>query len=104
MLPLTLPNDQVLELMADAEKGLELEINLVEQKITRANGSTIHFDIQPFRKECLVKGLDDIGLTLAKSEFIDAFETKRSTHYPWLDGSNYPKRVHPIYTTKKMDW
>ena len=105
MLPLALSNDQVSELMKDAEQGLELEINLVEQTITRSNGTMFKFDIQPFRKECLVNGLDDIGLTLAKLDKIDKFETKRSELWPWLDGMNYPKRIHPIGTNPKItDW
>jgi 3-isopropylmalate dehydratase len=105
MLPLTLSNELVSGLMKDAEQGLELEINLVEQTITRANGMTIKFDIQPFRKECLVKGLDDIGLTLAKKDEIETFENKRSELWPWLDGIHYPKRIHPIGTNPKTtEW
>ena len=68
---------------ADIENP-ELKIDLNLQKISRPNGATISFEIDPFRKECLLNGLDDIGLTLEKSEMIDSYEEKRSSILPWL--------------------
>jgi 3-isopropylmalate dehydratase len=67
MLPIVLPKDTVRELMADCDAGLELEVDLPNQLIKRASGGAdVPFDIDPFRKHCLVNGLDDIGLTLEK--------------------------------------
>ena len=70
--------------MKDAEKKEELEINLSEQKIIRKDNELIGFEIDPFRKKCLIEGLDDIGLTLEKSESIDIFEKKIENSYPWI--------------------
>ena len=92
MLPIKLPEAQVRELMADAEGGAELEVDLPNQVIKRPDGSEIAFDVDPFRKNCLINGLDDIGLTLQKADKIATFEESRSTAYPWLDGSGYAER------------
>jgi 3-isopropylmalate dehydratase small subunit len=70
MLPITLAQSLVNVLMKDAEEGGELEIDLPNQSITRPNGEKIHFEIEAFRKHCLVNGLDDIGLTLQKQQLI----------------------------------
>ena len=80
ILPIALPQAEVDRLMSDAKQGngTVLSINLEGQTITRPNGETIAFDVDPFRKNCLVEGLDDIGLTLKKSEKIDAFEAERN--------------------------
>jgi 3-isopropylmalate dehydratase small subunit len=87
MLPITLPQDKVDLLMSDAEKGLELEINLPDQLILRQQGGeAIPFEIKEFRKHCLVNGLDEIGLTMQKGSLISAFEKKMSLVWPWLDG------------------
>ena len=66
MLPIVLPQEQVDLLMKDAEKGANarVEVNLEDQTITSSDGDVIKFDIDPFRKHCLLNGLDDIGLTL----------------------------------------
>lgn len=99
MLPLTLPRDQVEILLADtATPGTEITIDLEHQKVIRPNGEHFTFEIDEFRKYCLINGLDKIGLTLQKEEAISSFETLRSVHYPWLDGASFkvPDNV-PMY-------
>ena len=80
------PADQRDALTADASdmENPELSVDLVSQTIKRPNGVTIDFDIDPFRKTCLLEGLDDIGLTLEKSSAIDSYETDRQANQPWL--------------------
>ena len=80
ILPIALTQAEVDKLMSDAKQGngTVLSINLEAQTITRPNGEAIAFDVDPFRKNCLIEGLDDIGLTLKKSEKIDAFEAERN--------------------------
>jgi len=88
MLPVTLPRDQVELLLDDVSKpGVELTVDLINQKVVRPNGEEFSFEIDAFKKECLVKGLDKIGLTLKKADKISAFETVRSEKFPWLDGA-----------------
>jgi 3-isopropylmalate/(R)-2-methylmalate dehydratase small subunit len=84
ILPIPLPQHEVDALMEDAKAGKELVVNLPAQTITRANGPVIAFEIDPFRKRCLVEGLDDIGLTLQHEAAITAFEEKRKTGQPWI--------------------
>ena len=86
--PIMLPKEQVALLMQDAERGqnAKLSIDLEKQEITRPDGETIKFEIDPFRKHCLVNGLDDIGLTLQKASSIDSFEHKNRLSQPWLHG------------------
>ena len=86
ILPLKVTPEQRDALLADAAdiENPELKIDLNLQKILRPNGATISFEIDPFRKECLLNGLDDIGLTLEKSEIIRSYEQKRSSSLPWL--------------------
>ena len=88
ILPIMLPKEQVALLMQDAERGqnAKLSIDLEKQEITRPDGETIKFEIDPFRKHCLVNGLDDIGLTLQKASSIDSFEHKNRLSQPWLHG------------------
>ncbi len=85
MLPIVLPQEQVDLLMRDAEKGANarVEVNLEEQTIISSDGDVIKFDIDPFRKHCLLNGLDDIGLTLEKAASIDSFEAKAGVARPW---------------------
>ncbi len=87
MLPLVLPRDQVDSLMADCDKGLEIEVDLGSQQITRSDGTVYSFDIDPFRKDCLIRGLDDIGLTMQKEEMIKQYENHRSSEEPWIDNA-----------------
>ncbi|MGB1366895.1 MAG: 3-isopropylmalate dehydratase small subunit [Candidatus Puniceispirillaceae bacterium] len=86
VLPIKVTPEQRDALMADAAdaENPELSIDLVNQTISRPNGATISFDIEPFRKQCLLDGLDDIGLTLEKGGEIEAFEASRNTDRPWL--------------------
>ncbi|MCB1720175.1 MAG: 3-isopropylmalate dehydratase small subunit [Alphaproteobacteria bacterium] len=86
ILPIALPQDQIDQLMDSAKTGPdgEIEIDLEKQTITRGNKFTFAFDIDPFRKHCLLNGLDDIGLTLEKGAAIDAFEDKRANKQPWV--------------------
>ncbi len=86
ILPITISASDREALMADARdsENPELEVDLPNQVIRRPNGASIAFDIDPFRKQCLLDGVDDIGLTLEKSEAIDAFAKKRRTTHPWL--------------------
>ena len=85
MLPIVLPQEQVDLLMKDAEKGANarVDVNLEDQTITSSDGDVIKFDIDPFRKHCLLNGLDDIGLTLEKAASIDSFEAKTGVARPW---------------------
>ena len=64
-----------------------MEIDLPSQQVIRECGTKYPFEIDPFRKNNLLNGLDDIGLTMQKMEAIKAFETERSERYPWLDGA-----------------
>lgn len=86
ILPIILPQEQVDLLLDDASKGANavLSVDLVAQKITRPDGQTISFEIDPFRKHCLLNGLDDIGLTLQKQDRIDQYEATRRLSQPWL--------------------
>ena len=84
VLPIALPQAQVDLLMEDARRGANarLTVDLEAQEISRPDGERIHFDIDPFRKHCLLNGLDDIGLTLEKAPAIDSFESKLAER-PW---------------------
>jgi len=86
MLLIKLPQQLVNELMDDAKKGANarLTVDLASQTITRPDGGTVKFDIDPFLKDCLLNGLDDIGLTLKKESKIAAFEQKQHLSQPWL--------------------
>ena len=68
----------------EATPGYEIEVDLPEQTITLPDGETIAFDIEPFKKHCLLEGLDDIGLTLQHTDEIKAYEQKRQQQAPWL--------------------
>jgi 3-isopropylmalate/(R)-2-methylmalate dehydratase small subunit len=86
ILPIILPQEQVDILMEDAKKGANavLTVDLESQTISRPDGQKIAFDVEPFRKHCLLNGLDDIGLTLQKQASIDSFENTRKLSQPWL--------------------
>ena len=107
MLPVTLPKEICKELTEDAEAGLELEVDLEKQEVRRANGKApIPFTSDPFRRHCLLNGLDDIALTLQKAAAIEQFEARRSQVWPWLDGFGYKGKIplNPVRQTKKMEW
>jgi 3-isopropylmalate/(R)-2-methylmalate dehydratase small subunit len=86
ILPIVVLADERDALLADAAdiENPELSIDLVSQTIRRPNGVTISFEVDAFRKKCLLEGLDDIGLTMEKSSAIDSFEAARSQSQPWL--------------------
>lgn len=85
ILPIVLDADIVDSLFKDVEAnpGYELTVDLTSQKITRPDGSTIDFDVDAFRKHCLLNGLDDIGLTLEDADAIKAFENQWREKSPW---------------------
>ena len=86
VLPIVLPADQVSRLFDEVAGfvGYQLTIDLPRQVIVKPDGSEIPFDVQPFRKYCLVNGFDDIGLTLRHADKIRAFEAERLARQPWL--------------------
>lgn len=86
ILPIALPQEQVDALMKSAEDEPDalIEVDLEKQTITRGNQFSFEFEIDPFRKHCLLNGLDDIGLTMEKGAKIDVFEEKRATEQPWV--------------------
>ncbi|MDA9822975.1 3-isopropylmalate dehydratase small subunit [Paracoccaceae bacterium] len=86
ILPITLPQDQVDVLMKDAEKGANarMEVDLVAQQITTSDGEVFSFEVDEFKKRCLLEGLDDIGQTFQKVAAIDSFEAKASVARPWV--------------------
>jgi 3-isopropylmalate/(R)-2-methylmalate dehydratase small subunit len=88
LLPIALPQEVVDQLMEDAGKGANavLTIDLEAQTISRPDGGVVHFDIDPFRKHCLLNGLDDIGLTEQKGAEIATYETELRRARPWLFG------------------
>ena len=122
MLPVTLPRDQVEKLIADAAvPGTEITVDLENNKVSisghisvncsvqysstllhpdtlqviRPNGEEFTFELDSFKKHCLLNGLDKIGLTLDKEDKISSFEKERSKNYPWLDGASMkvPEKV-----------
>ncbi|EHK20363.1 uncharacterized protein TRIVIDRAFT_83353 [Trichoderma virens Gv29-8] len=94
MLPIQISNKADIDaIAAEARAGREVEIDLPNQLIKNGAGETIcSFDVEEFRKHCLVNGLDDIGLTMQLNDKIVEFEKKRTIHTPWLDGTAYLKR------------
>ena len=85
ILPVVLPQDQVDILMKDAEKGANsiIEVDLENQTIASSDGEVFSFEVDPFKKHCLLNGLDDIGLTMEKEDQITAYESKASQMFPW---------------------
>ncbi|KAL5348376.1 3-isopropylmalate dehydratase [Pseudogymnoascus australis] len=94
MLPIAIPDAADLAAIAnEARAGREIEVDLPAQEIRNEKGEKIcSFDVEEFRKHCLVEGLDDIGLTMMMDERISAFEKKMTEQTPWLDGRGYLKR------------
>jgi len=85
ILPIALPQSEIDKLIDDAARGANatITIDLPSQEIRGPDGGVIHFDIDPFRKRCLLEGLDDIGLTLEKADAIDDFEARSRLERPW---------------------
>ncbi|MDF0596529.1 3-isopropylmalate dehydratase small subunit [Psychromarinibacter halotolerans] len=86
ILPIPLPQEQVDILMKDAEKGANarMTVDLEKQEITTSEGQVIPFEVDAFKKHCLLNGLDDIGLTMEKAAAIDSFEANQGAQRPWV--------------------
>ncbi len=86
ILPIALPQDQVDILMNEAQKGANarIDVDLEAQTITTSEGDIISFEVDAFKKHCLLEGLDDIGLTLEKANAINTFESTVGTTRPWV--------------------
>ncbi len=86
MLPVILTESEVDELFKEcvANEGYQLTVDLENQKVVSPNGREYHFEVDAFRKHCLLNGLDDIGLTLQDSDSIRAFEEKARADRPWV--------------------
>ena len=84
ILPINLDQEKVNILMTEAKNKNQLTINLDEQKIILADENVIDFDVDPFRKKCLIEGLDDIGLTLQKKDKISKYEESIKLSHPWI--------------------
>lgn len=94
MLPVIIDNKSDMDaIAAEARAGREVEVDLPNQLIKNAAGETIcSFDVEEFRKHCLINGLDDIGLTMQQDDKIAEFEKRMTIETPWLDGTGYLKR------------
>jgi 3-isopropylmalate/(R)-2-methylmalate dehydratase small subunit len=86
ILPITVSPEDLEKLLDDAERGANatITVDLEKQEIRGPDGGCVRFDIDPFRKHCLLNGLDDIGLTMEKNKKIDGFEQKAARSRPWL--------------------
>lgn len=84
LLPIALSADEVDNIFKEIEAGYELKIDLEKQQVTTASGTSYDFEIDEFRKYCMLNGLDDIGLTLKHADAIKAYEAKRKQQAPWL--------------------
>jgi 3-isopropylmalate/(R)-2-methylmalate dehydratase small subunit len=85
ILPVVLPQEAIDVLMDDARKGANarITVDLESQTVTASDGTSFHFEVDAFKKHCLMNGLDDIGLTMEKASAIDSFEKKNATLRPW---------------------
>jgi len=88
ILPIILPSKQVEKLFNEGKNGYQLSVDLETQMITTPTNEMIHFDLDSSRKERLLKGLDDIALTLQQADEITAYETQRAKRAPWLFTTN----------------
>ncbi|MCL4121620.1 UNVERIFIED_CONTAM: hypothetical protein GTU68_011947 [Idotea baltica] len=86
ILPIVLPKEQVDVLMEDAERGenARISVDLENQTISATDGTVFKFEVDSFKKHCLLNGLDDIGLTMQKAKSIDSFEEKYKKSAPWV--------------------
>ncbi|MBN9577662.1 MAG: 3-isopropylmalate dehydratase small subunit, partial [Alphaproteobacteria bacterium] len=86
ILPIKLPQEDIDKLLDDAERGANavITVDLAKQEIHGPDGGTINFEIDPFRKQCLLNGWDDIALTLRNEDKISAFEARRKAQTAWL--------------------
>ena len=92
ILPVVLKSEEVLALMNDVLdiEGYQLTVDLDRQTVTTPNATTYRFEIDPFRKDCLYRGLDAIGLTLQHEKAITAYESRRKAEAPWLFSDVHP--------------
>ncbi len=86
ILPIVLPQEAVEVLMKDAEKGANarMTVDLEAQTVTSSDGEVFSFEVDSFKKRCLIEGLDDIGLTMEKAASIDTFEAQAAQARPWV--------------------
>ncbi len=86
ILPIVLPEDVVNTLMEDARRGenARITVDLESQTVTTSDGQSFAFEVDAFRKHCLMNGLDDIGLTMEKAPSIDSYEARAATLRPWV--------------------
>lgn len=86
ILPIVVSKEELEQLMSDAENGSNsiLDVDLESQQIGRPNGEKISFEVDEFRKHCLLNGLDEIGLTMEKQSKIDTFEKQHQYNQPWI--------------------
>jgi 3-isopropylmalate/(R)-2-methylmalate dehydratase small subunit len=86
LLPIRVSQEELDKLFDDAERGANatLTVDLEKQEIRGPDGGVIRFEVDPFRKHCLLNGLDDIGLTMVKKGKIDSYESKTKSERPWL--------------------
>mmetsp|Transcript_6636 Transcript_6636/g.18887 ORF Transcript_6636/g.18887 Transcript_6636/m.18887 type:complete len:774 (-) Transcript_6636:1406-3727(-) len=94
MLPIKLSRPEVEELFAVCEAGEDLEVDLPNQVVKTPAGKEYPFEVDSFRKNCLIEGLDDIGITLKSSGEITKFEKRRTEEFPWLDGKEFQPAAH----------
>ena len=89
LLPVVLTEQQLDVLFAEmyADEGYQLTIDLAQQTVVRPNGESFGFEIDQFRKDCLIKGLDEIGLTLQSTQAIKNYEKTRAEQQPWVFGA-----------------
>ncbi|MBL6929676.1 MAG: 3-isopropylmalate dehydratase small subunit [Rhodospirillales bacterium] len=88
ILPIAVSKEDLDKLMDDAERGANatLTVDLAAQEITGPDGGCVKFELDPFRKHCLLEGLDEIGLTMQRGKEIEGFEEKQKAAQPWLYG------------------
>jgi 3-isopropylmalate/(R)-2-methylmalate dehydratase small subunit len=86
ILPIVLPEDVVKVMMEDAQRGenARITVDLTDQTVTTSDGQSFPFEVDAFKKHCMMNGLDDIGLTMEKAANIDTYEAKAATARPWV--------------------
>jgi len=89
ILPIKLPKEDWEKVMDDAKRGANatLTVDLENQIITGPDGGEVHFEIDPFKKKCLLEGLDDVGLTMQNGDKIDSFEEEKNASQAWLNSA-----------------
>ena len=105
LLPIRIPQEVILEkLYPVAQAGKSMTIDLPNQQILDSDNNVLveHFDVEDFRKHCLVNGLDDIGITLQKEDFIRSYEARRKVEFSFLEGGS--KNIKPVVGAKKSPY